>query len=255
MGISSNDKITGSTADENDVGSLTETAPATDTASSGLNGRLQRIAQRLTSLIALFPAAFTSGGGIKAGLVDAIPAGANVIGQVIVDSGFVTASGSLIKVETEYTRVADTNAYAIGDVVSNDVTTTAPISLANCFRVVGGSGYVTKIKLITNKKSIVPRFRIHFFNVSTATLAGDNLPYKELYADTSKRVGYWDMPAMITAADSTNSDISRTIDMSVRMAVNADPAGQGLYAVLETLDAFTPASGQKFILSITVDNN
>jgi hypothetical protein len=38
------------------VGSLTETAPATDTASSGLNGRLQRIAQRLTSLIALIPA-------------------------------------------------------------------------------------------------------------------------------------------------------------------------------------------------------
>lgn len=37
------------------VGSLTETAPATDTASSGLNGRLQRLAQRLTSLIALLP--------------------------------------------------------------------------------------------------------------------------------------------------------------------------------------------------------
>lgn len=32
-------------------GALTETAPTTDIASSGLNGRLQRIAQRLTSLI------------------------------------------------------------------------------------------------------------------------------------------------------------------------------------------------------------
>jgi len=38
-----------------DLGGVTETAPATDTASSGLNGRLQRIAQRLTSLIALLP--------------------------------------------------------------------------------------------------------------------------------------------------------------------------------------------------------
>lgn len=37
---------------ESYTGALTETAPATDTASSGLNGRLQRIAQRLTSLIA-----------------------------------------------------------------------------------------------------------------------------------------------------------------------------------------------------------
>jgi len=41
-------------------GALTETAPATDTASSGLNGRLQRIAQRITSLIALLPASLGS---------------------------------------------------------------------------------------------------------------------------------------------------------------------------------------------------
>lgn len=45
------------------LGALTETAPATDTASSGLNGRLQRVAQRLTSLIALLPASL----GAKAG--------------------------------------------------------------------------------------------------------------------------------------------------------------------------------------------
>lgn len=38
------------------IGIETETAPANDTASSGLNGRLQRIAQRASSLIALFPA-------------------------------------------------------------------------------------------------------------------------------------------------------------------------------------------------------
>jgi hypothetical protein len=54
------------------VGGLTETAPATDTASSGLNGRLQRIAQRLTSLIALLPASL----GIKtaAGSLSVAPA-------------------------------------------------------------------------------------------------------------------------------------------------------------------------------------
>lgn len=47
------------------IGIVTETAPATDTASSGLNGRLQRIAQRLTSLIALLPAALGASGGLK----------------------------------------------------------------------------------------------------------------------------------------------------------------------------------------------
>lgn len=37
------------------LGALNETAPASDTAASGLNGRLQRIAQRITSLLALLP--------------------------------------------------------------------------------------------------------------------------------------------------------------------------------------------------------
>jgi len=50
-------------------GIVTETAPASDTASSGLNGRLQRIAQRLTSLIALVPTALGAGGGLKTQLV------------------------------------------------------------------------------------------------------------------------------------------------------------------------------------------
>ena len=47
------------------LGALTEVAPTTDIASSGLNGRLQRIAQRITSLIALLPAALGAGGGLK----------------------------------------------------------------------------------------------------------------------------------------------------------------------------------------------
>lgn len=47
------------------IGIVTEAAPGTDTASSGLNGRLQRIAQRLTSLIALLPTALSLGGGLK----------------------------------------------------------------------------------------------------------------------------------------------------------------------------------------------
>lgn len=43
------------------VGGVTETAPASDTASSGINGRLQRIAQRISSLIALLPTALSNG--------------------------------------------------------------------------------------------------------------------------------------------------------------------------------------------------
>lgn len=78
------------------VGGLTETAPASDTASSGLNGRLQRVAQRISSLIALIPAALGANGGFKVEgvasgtavpvsgtvTINAVPAGTNNIGDV-----------------------------------------------------------------------------------------------------------------------------------------------------------------------------
>lgn len=58
---------------ETGIGSVAETAPTTDTASSGLNGRLQRIAQRLTSLIALLPASL--GAKARSASLSVTPAG------------------------------------------------------------------------------------------------------------------------------------------------------------------------------------
>ena len=46
------------------IGALTEAAPGTDTASSGLNGRLQRIAQRLTTLITAIGTPLQAGGSV-----------------------------------------------------------------------------------------------------------------------------------------------------------------------------------------------
>ena len=61
------------------TGTLTETAPATDTASSGLNGRLQRIAQRLTSLITALGSPFQAGGSIgNTSFASTVADGANV---------------------------------------------------------------------------------------------------------------------------------------------------------------------------------
>lgn len=69
------------------TGAVDETAPATDTANSGLNGRLQRIAQRLTSFIALVPSALTAGGNFKVAVQEALPAGSNAIGKLAANSG------------------------------------------------------------------------------------------------------------------------------------------------------------------------
>lgn len=85
---------TNQTAQSTLIGAVDETAPASDTASSGLNGRLQRIAQRLTSLIALVPTALTGSGNFKTAIQEAIPAGTNNIGDVDVLSLPALAAGT-----------------------------------------------------------------------------------------------------------------------------------------------------------------
>lgn len=79
------------------TGSLTETAPATDTALSGLNGRLQRIAQRISSLITALGSPFQAGGsigntafGVTGNVTVVQPTGTNL--HTVVDSGSVTAN-------------------------------------------------------------------------------------------------------------------------------------------------------------------
>lgn len=72
-------------------GSLTETAPSTDIASSGLNGRLQRIAQRLSSIISLLPTALSTTGGLKVSDVDNVALSALVSGVLTNTDGLSTA--------------------------------------------------------------------------------------------------------------------------------------------------------------------
>lgn len=161
--------------------------------------------------------------------------------------------GNMAMISTEFTRPADTTAYAANDVVSDSTGATTMQALANAARVSGGSGYIVGIRVTTDKKSVTPRVRVHFYNTTGATLAADNAAWKEVYADVSKRVASWDLPAMTTGADTTNSDMSRAIDMTCRIPYTC--AATSLYYVLETLDAFTPASGEKVTVTVFMDRN
>lgn len=119
------------------TGIVTETAPATDTASSGLNGRLQRIAQRITSLIALVPAALAANGGLKTEAVG--PATAT---QTSVDS--VTTAGGV--------AILAANAARRGATITN----TDANALYLYFAAVGTvSAAIFNVKLLTDETFVL----------------------------------------------------------------------------------------------------
>lgn len=150
------------------LGSLTETAPASDTASSGLNGRLQRISQRLTSVIALLPSALGAGGGLK---VDGSSVPLPVVGTVAhdgVDSGNPQKIG--LQARTTWpAAVSDADRVnAIGDKYGRTIVVNTPRELR--------SRQVTTIASSTSETTIITAggagvFRDAFLFVITNTSA------------------------------------------------------------------------------------
>lgn len=186
--------------------------------------------------------AVTTGGGATA-----LGASEAHVGEVAGNMTTITAP--------EMTRPSDTNAYTAGDVVGDSTTTITLLAFANFARVNNGSGYIVGARLVTDKKSITPRIRVHLFKVTNPTLGGDNAAWQDRYADDANVLGYFDLPAMQTGTDSTNSTQSWTQDLTLRIPYICASATRSIYAALEALDAFTPANGQKFLLTLIGNNN
>jgi hypothetical protein len=186
---------------------------------------------------------------IRTAVVDAIT------DEVLLSVTAAVGLGDIARVATEVTRPSDTTAYTAGDAVNNSTSAPVVITLANVARANDTGGYIVGVRLSTDKKSIVPRLRVHFYRASNPNVPNDNAAMVSLYADESKKLGYVDLPAMITPADATNSTISFAQDYSVRIPFLPVSGGRAIYAALETRDAFTPASGEKFTLTVLVDQN
>lgn len=100
------------------VGATTETAPVTDTGTSGLNGRLQRIAERITTLINTLPNALSASGNLKVAVSESLPSGSAAIGKLAandgVDIGDVTINNASIAVTGTFFQTTQPVSVAAG---------------------------------------------------------------------------------------------------------------------------------------------
>jgi hypothetical protein len=213
------------------IGGLTETAPASDTASSGLNGRLQRIAQRLSSLIALIPAALS-------------PAGNLLVGSKIANPSSVL------------TRPANTTAYTAGDLVASN-TTAGSIVVPSIAAAGGaaGSGSLLSFRLLTNATTGMGgvAFAIEFWSAAPTFTNGDNGAYA-IATGAATWLGSATVANMVQVADGAYGvavpDTVAAIDFALA-------SGTSIFWTLQVTNsgAFTPTSGQTFTLAAAAQQN
>ena len=168
--------------------------------------------------------------------------------------------GNTIIVGDETTRVSDGNAYTAGDAISATTsnTGTTPLRSLAVARVAGGSGYITKIRLMTDQVACVAQIRVHFYTVAApaAVVVGDNVPMTLMYANKAQRIGHVDLTALTTSTVvGSTSDAAVTNDLTTRLAFKCANGDQNIYYRLETLTTFTPNSEQHFYIELAVESN
>jgi hypothetical protein len=229
-------QITAANLTNTRVGDVEESAPGTDTASSGLNGRLQRIAQRLTSLIALLPSSL----GIKTA--------ANSLSVAPASDATFSTGGYVANPTANFTRPADTTAYASGDLVANNTVGASVAAMTlTVGRVAAGSAMIRRLKLHKSSTSVTSAsFRVHLFRSPPETVTnGDNGAFS--VSGVADYLGAWDVTidrAFTDGAAGYGTPVKGN-DQSIKLA-----SGTDIRALIEARAAYTPASEEVFTVSL-----
>jgi hypothetical protein len=137
-----------------------------------------------------------------------------------------------------FTRPADTNAYASGDLVSNSVASGAacvPLQISTSDG--GGKGTIHAVRLRKNGVGIInAAFRVHIYNKSPVVANADNGVFSS--DSFSSYLGAFDVTAMQAFTDGAMGRGFST------------PGQSTLYAYIEALGAYTPASAEVFTLML-----
>lgn len=151
-----------------------------------------------------------------------------------------------------FTRPADTTAYASGDLVANSTTagSVTPVTLAAA-RISGGTGSIRKVEIRKSGTSITNAiFRVHLYLTSPTVTNGDNGAW--LSNNVANYLGAFDV-----VMDRAFSDGAAGTGVPLAGGeINFVASGSAnVFALVEARAAYTPASAEVFTLRLEVLQN
>lgn len=182
--------------------------------------------------------------------VDTIAAGENHIGEV---------GGKIANPSANFTRPADTTAYASGDLVANSTSSASVAALQfTAARIAAGNLAIRRARLKKSGTTVTnASFRLHLYGANPASSSGiangDNGAW---LTKQSSYLGSIDLD-MSGGNGRVFSDAAQVIGApAVGEEINVKLAsGQIVYGLLEARAAYTPVSGETFTAELEVVQN
>lgn len=173
---------------------------------------------------------------------------AGSVGNTAINGNFqvVVLTATTFSLKTEAgVAVAGNGAWTSGGTVQK------MLRFADVVPAAGGSGSIVGIRLqVRNGTVTAGTFRIRFYTEPVTQIA-DNAAFTLLDANRDKRVGYYDLPILVTdGAGSDSAEVNVTLDQP--LPFTCAPTRTDLFASIIALGAFTPASGDTFKLEVTI---
>lgn len=166
--------------------------------------------------------------------------------------------GGLVTVAATFTRPADTTAYAAGDLVANSTTagSVAPVELVGAARAAGEAIRVERLRLRKSAPGLTNAvFRIHLFRKSPVVSVGDNGVFNAsgvlALSEIEGHVGYADVTMDLAAAVGARGvGLPATGSGITCEAAGATGHETSLWVLIEARGAYTPSSGEVFVVTL-----
>lgn len=178
--------------------------------------------------------------GLAVQIIPAIPSGNNVIGRV---------GGMTAVVSANFTRPADTNAYALGDLVANDTTAASvtPMSFAVA-RATGLGAMMRRARVRkTGTATASALFRLHLYTATPTVTNGDNGAW--LSDNGANYLGAFDITVDKAFSDGAAGNGAPLIGSEINTVADT------VYGLLEARAAYTPGSAEVFTITLEVLQN
>jgi hypothetical protein len=127
--------------------------------------------------------------------------------------------------------------------------TPTAITLTNASIANNGGGFAFLLKVESNITTLAgATLRYWFYNTVPTSLVGDNIPFVNSYVNASKRCFYVDVTfdALLAGSDTVIGSVELSKEYVTALADTS------MYALIQTLSAFTPTSGGKIYSALSV---
>ena len=178
-------------------------------------------------------------------------AGTAIIGKVGIDqttpgtTDSVTVKANSYSAAVTLTRTSDTNAYTANDVVGAATGSTAALTFAT-MGPSAGRVMLTSCALEIDLAAIISgmtSFRLYLYNVTPPSALGDNAAFDLPSGDRASYLGYVDLGSPVDLGSTLYVEFNG-INKQIKLA------GTSIFAYLVTIGAYTPSSGDVFVITL-----